>query len=218
MRNVRSRPFAEALATPRAPLLCLLGTPALRTNRRLVPLALRPKAVALVTYLALTGGEVSRHDAARLLFPEAEGPRAALRWHLAHLWSAAPRAIARSLRSTRDTLALPIATDVAAFREAADAICRRPGMVDAAAALALYRDDLVAGLGVSTTADFDNWLYVAQENLRRRFRQATLTFARWAQACRKAHQTVEPLSRLVTVDPYCRGRPHLAHRGLRGAR
>jgi pimeloyl-ACP methyl ester carboxylesterase len=184
-------------------LLCLLGTPALRTNRRLVPLALRPKAVALVTYLALTGGEVSRHDAARLLFPEAEGPRAALRWHLAHLRSAAPRAIARSLRSTRDTLALPIATDVAAFRVAADAICRRPGTVGAATALALYRADLVAGLGVSTTADFDNWLYVAQENLRRRFRQATLTFARWAQARRKAHQTVEPLSRLVTVDPYC---------------
>ena len=203
MRSVRSLPFAEALATPRAPLLCLLGTPVLRTNRRLVPLALRPKAVALVTYLALTGGEVSRHDAARLLFPEAEGPRAALRWHLAHLRSAAPRAISWRLRSTRDTLALPIATDVAAFRVAADAICRQPGMVGGAAALALYRDDLVAGLAVSTTADFDNWLYVAQESLRRRFRRATLTFARWAQACRKAHQTVEPLSRLVTVDPYC---------------
>lgn len=52
-------------------------------------------------------------------------------------------------------------------------------MPGAARALALYRDDLVAGLAVSATAEFDNWLYVAQESLRRDFRLATLALARW---------------------------------------
>jgi hypothetical protein len=56
---------------------------------------------------------------------------------------------------------------------------------------------------VSTTAEFDNWLYVTQEGLRRRFRQATLAFAGWALRHRRTRQAVEPLARLVTVDPYC---------------
>jgi hypothetical protein len=67
MQSLRSRSFAEALAAvPKATLLFLLGAPALRIRGQLVPLALRPKAVALVTYLALTDGEVSRRAAARL--------------------------------------------------------------------------------------------------------------------------------------------------------
>jgi pimeloyl-ACP methyl ester carboxylesterase/DNA-binding SARP family transcriptional activator len=184
-------------------MLCLLGPPALRAGSRLSPLTLRPKAVALIAYLGLAGGEVSRRDVARLLFPEADGPRAALRWHLAHLRAAAPPLIGRRLRSTRDALALPVPTDVAVFREAADAICRRPGTPGAADALALYRDDLVAGLTVSTTAEFDNWLYVTQEGLRRRFRQAVLAFARWAQRSGAVPTALAPLARLVTVDPYC---------------
>jgi pimeloyl-ACP methyl ester carboxylesterase/DNA-binding SARP family transcriptional activator len=200
---VRTVPFAAALALPRTPLLCLLGLPVLRSGGRASPLALRPKALALLTYLAVTGGEVTRRDAARLLFPEAEGPRAALRWHLAHLRSSAPASIARRLRTTRDGLALPITTDVAAFRAGADVICRRPATPGAAEILALYRDDLVAGLSVATTAEFDNWLYVEQENLRRRFRQATLVFARWGLTTGRGRHAVAPLARLVTVDPYC---------------
>jgi pimeloyl-ACP methyl ester carboxylesterase/DNA-binding SARP family transcriptional activator len=203
VRSVRTRPFAIALAPSRLPLLCLLGTPALRIGARHVPLALRPKAVALITYLALTGGDVSRHDAARLLFPQADGPRAALRWHLAHLRSAAPTPLVRRLRTTRDALMLAMPTDVALFGQAAAAICRCPATPGATRALGLYRADLVAGLAVSTTAEFDNWLYVAQEALRRRYRQATLAFARWAQRTRRAQRAIEPLARLATIDPYC---------------
>jgi len=203
IQSVRRRPFAEALALPKGPLLCLLGGPALRTQGPVVPLTLRPKALALVTYLALAGGEIPRRAAARLLFPEAEGPRAALRWHLAHLRASAPPALARRLRTTRETLTLAMATDVAVFRAGAEVICRRPSTRGAPGMLALYRDDLVAGLSVSTTAEFDNWLYVEQENLRRRFGQATLAFARWALSARRGRAAVGPLARLVTVDPYC---------------
>jgi pimeloyl-ACP methyl ester carboxylesterase/DNA-binding SARP family transcriptional activator len=183
-------------------MLGLLGPPGLVRRDRLVPLRLRPKAVALVAYLALADREVPRQEAARLLFPEAEGPLAALRWHLAHVRSAAPPLIARGLRATRNALSLSVATDVAWFRRGADAVVRRPAAPGAAGVLALYRDDLVAGLNLSTTADFDNWLYVTQEGLRRRFRQATVAFTRWALASRHAQDAVAPLARLVTVDPY----------------
>jgi hypothetical protein len=128
-----------------------------------MPLTLRPKVVALIAYLALEGRDVPRRDIARLLFPEAEQPRAVLRWHLAQVRSMAPSPIARHLKATRDSAALRISTDVALFRRNAQVISRRPGTRGAPRALALYRDDLVAGLAVSASAEFDNWLYVAQE-------------------------------------------------------
>ena len=202
-RNVRSDPFAAALALPKRTLLCLLGQPGLLSRGRFSPLALRPKAVALLMYLAMADGEVGRHDLARLLFPEAEEPLATLRWHLAFLRGAAPPFITRRLHATRGRLALSIPTDVALFRRGTATVCRHPGTPEAADVLALYRDDLVAGLAVSTSAEFDNWLYVAQESLRRRLREATLAFARWALDSRREGQAIEPLARLVTVDPYC---------------
>src|SRR5262245_4981359 len=199
----RTGPFAEALALPLGPRLCLLGQPAFFPGRRLLPMSLRLKGLALIVRLALADGEVRRRDVARLLFPEAEGALAALRWHLTHVRSTAPPFIAQRLRATRDGIALSIATDVALFLARVDALCRCPGSPGAAQVLALYRDDLVAGLAVSAAAEFENWLYVEQERLRRRFRQAVLVFARWALGARRARDVVAPLARLVTVDPYC---------------
>jgi pimeloyl-ACP methyl ester carboxylesterase/DNA-binding SARP family transcriptional activator len=153
--------------------------------------------------------EVSRRDLARLLFPEAEGPLGTLRWHLAHLRAEAPWT-ARGLRATRDGLRLRVPTDAARFAAGAEVVSLRPNVRGAAGVLALYHGDLVEGLTVSSTADFDNWLYVAQEGLRRRFRQAALAYAGWALRHRRAREAVEPLARLVTVDPYCED----AHVGL----
>lgn len=56
---------------------------------------------------------------------------------------------------------------------------------------------------MAAAAEFDNWVYVAQEAARRDFRRGMLAFARWAIDHRAARQALEPLSRLVTVDPYC---------------
>ena len=201
-RSVRTGSLAQALAPPRGELLCLLGAPAVLSRDRRVRLAVRPKAIALLTYLALNDRAVSRREVARLLFPKAEGPLATLRWHLAHLRAALP-SLARCLTATRDDLRLRIATDAAWFAATADVVSRRPDMRGAAGVLALYHGDLLAGVTVSSTAEFDNWLYVTQEALRRRFRQATLAFAEWALRHGRAREAVEPLARLVTVDSYC---------------
>lgn len=183
-------------------MLCLLETPAVRVEDRLSPLALRPKTLALITYLALTEGEAARHEVARLLFPDAEAPLAALRWHLNHLRSTAPAFIAGSLRASRNHVMLRAPTDVALFRRSAAHLSEFPDTPEAATTLALYRGDLVSSLSVSASPDFDNWLYVEQESLRRRFRQAAMAFARWSLAHDRAADALEPLSRLVSVDPY----------------
>src|SRR5262245_14324576 len=138
-RNVASLPFAEALAGRRAPLLCLLGKPALLARGRSTQLKVRPKAVALLAYLALAGVEISRRELAGLLFPEAEEPLGVLRWHLAHVRTAAPPFVARRLRSTRYGVALVIPTDVALFRGGMQLVRRRPETPGAARALVIYR-------------------------------------------------------------------------------
>ncbi len=80
-------------------MLCLLGKPAVLEDGELRPLVLRPKALAVLAYLALTERAVSRRDLATLVFPEAEEPLAALRWHLHHLRATGPGFIATNLMS-----------------------------------------------------------------------------------------------------------------------
>ena len=83
----------------------------------------------------------------------AEEPLAALRWHLHHLRATAPGFISRNLSAVPDHIGLSVPTDVALFRDGAGRICESPGEAGAPQILALYRDDLLAGLTVSTAAD-----------------------------------------------------------------
>ncbi|GAC1511070.1 MAG: hypothetical protein NVS2B16_11980 [Chloroflexota bacterium] len=75
--------------------------------------------------------------------------------------------------------------------------------VDAPTVLALYRDDLLSGLSISASPEFDTWLYIEQETVRRLFRQAATGFARAVLSTSRVGEAVEPLSTLVSVDPYC---------------
>lgn len=183
-------------------MLNLLGEPVVLEDGRAVPLALRPKALALLAYLAITARSAARRDLAGLLFPSAEDPLATLRWHVAHVRSRAPRSITDRLTITTGTMALTIATDVAAFRLGAAHIQEHPDAATALSVLEQYRGDLLAGLAVSASAEFDTWLYVERERLQRDFRQAVAAFARWALAHGNAAEAVRPLARLASLDPY----------------
>lgn len=184
-------------------MLCLFGAPATEVDGQFEPLRLRPKAVALLTYLALSREPVSRRELARLLFPEATEPLASLRWHLAHLRSSCPPWVVHGLHTTREDVALTVPTDVDAFRAGSGRLQALADAIDAPAVLALYRDDLLSGLSVSASAEFDTWLYIEQEALRRLFRQVTLGFARAVLTTSRIHEAIEPLSLLVSLDPYC---------------
>jgi pimeloyl-ACP methyl ester carboxylesterase/DNA-binding SARP family transcriptional activator len=178
-------------------VLCLLGPAALRTRGHLRPLELRPKALALLARLALLPGPQDRDLLADLLFPDAINPRESLRWQLSQVRGSLPLPI----QADRQTVELTALTDVARFRDGAERIVGGD-YDDAAAVLELYRGDLCSGLRVTASADFDNWLYVQEDELRRLLRRATLGYARSELAGGGASQVIPSLRRLTGIDPF----------------
>jgi pimeloyl-ACP methyl ester carboxylesterase/DNA-binding SARP family transcriptional activator len=182
-------------------MLCLLGPPAVRLDDALHPLRLRPKALALLAWLAVEG-PTTRTALGELIFSGAESPRATLRWHLSYLRDELPELLRARLLVTGDSLSFDVPTDVGAFKSEVTRVLEHPEAETAAAALALYRGDLCTGLTVSASAKFDTWLFVQQEGLRRVFRQAAVAFARYKLAMGNPAAAVQPLGQLIAVDPY----------------
>jgi pimeloyl-ACP methyl ester carboxylesterase/DNA-binding SARP family transcriptional activator len=184
-------------AAPYLGVLCFLGPAALRTGGRVRPLELRPKALALLVRLSLVQGPQDRDVLAELLFPDAMNPREGLRWQLSQLRASVPLRI----EADRRTVEMTASTDVARFRDGAERILRGD-CHDAAAVLSLYRGDLCSGLRVTASADFDNWLYVQEDELHRILRRATLTYAQAELAGGCVDAVVPSLRRLTEVDPF----------------
>src|SRR5438132_11584143 len=124
------------------------------------------KAQALLAYLALTSGQVHPRDKlAALLWPDTSpgSARTALRQTLFVLRKALGPAERASLVMTGDAVTLPaegVQTDVAAFEQAVAE--GSPAALERAAAL--YRGDLLAGLGV-VAPTFEDWLMSERERL-----------------------------------------------------
>lgn len=174
-------------------MIQLLGPPLLGSELGPQPLRLRPKTWALLARIAIAGKPLSRSAVAAEIFPDALDRLASLRWHLADLKRSLPAPLAGAIEAGPTTIRGTLETDVGAMRAAAE---------PAAELLALYRGDLCEGLAARTAPSFDGWLYVEQEELRRRFRRLTVA---WAERCRVARTpelAIPPLSRLATVEPY----------------
>jgi len=107
-----------------------------------------------------------------------------------------------ALHADRSVVSFVGPSDVSSFRAHVQDAIERPMDDGVDEVLALYRGDLCEGLAVNTSATFDTWLYVEQEALRRRFRQAVVAFARRALQTGAVRPALAPLGRLVQVDPY----------------
>ncbi len=137
------------------------------------------KALALLTYLAVTGKGHTRDSLAALLWPEgdAEHARSALRRTLSALTTAIG---AHQIEAGRQTIGLhPESTlicDVARFQTAI-AHSRGHGHPPAAPcsdcrrwlqeAAELYRGDFMAGFSLRDSLEFDDWQLIQAEHLRR---------------------------------------------------
>jgi DNA-binding SARP family transcriptional activator/pimeloyl-ACP methyl ester carboxylesterase len=183
-------------------MLCLLGPAATLVDGARSRLKLRPKSLALLARLALADGAVPRQELAHLLFPDADNPRAALRWHLLDLRRNLPPELNSAFEVTHDQVGIHAESDVRLFRSRCDhVIAGSDG--NSAEVLSLYHGDLCEGLTVSASLEFDAWLFVEQDALRRRFRQATLALAGTTVTPFSAEMALPHLSRLLSVDPYC---------------
>jgi DNA-binding SARP family transcriptional activator len=181
-------------------VLCLLGPPAIATAKGLRPVALRPKALALLARVALSEEKEERRVLAELLFHEAVDPRDSLRWHLSYLRARLPD----TLVVERTAVSFCMPTDVAAFRSGVRRIFSDPSAPEGDQTLALYRGDLCSGLHVAASADFHNWLYVQEDELRRTFRRAAVAYARAAHADGRAAAAMPSLRHLTEIDPTSR--------------
>ena len=157
--------------------LSLLGSPRIERDGAVVTVDTR-KATALIAYLAVTGQRHSRDSLATLLWPEngQTGARAALRRTLSTLNKALDGAW---LEVDRESLALAptdnLHIDVNRFRGLL-LECRRHGhpetdvcpacVAPLTEAVALYRDDFLAGFSLRDSSSFDDWQFFQAENLR----------------------------------------------------
>ena len=144
----------------------------------------------------------SAEASALLLFPAARTPRAALRWHPEPPPLRRPRRRPHPRRDPRCRRAHDPdrRRAVSRRRRTACPVSRLPRR-------AARSSPCIAGISspgspLSAAADFDDWLYVEQEGLRRLFRRAAVAFARWALSGRRADAALAPLSRLIAVEPY----------------
>ena len=142
--------------------LALLGPPVVRRDGTPVTFDTR-KAIALLALLAVTGREHSREQLADLLWPDADSAkgRASLRRTL----SVTAAAMGAGLTISRAAVTLEpraVQVDVRDFQ----ALIARPDAASLEQAVALYRDDFLAGFTVRGCPDFEDWQSSVADELR----------------------------------------------------
>jgi DNA-binding SARP family transcriptional activator len=158
--------------------LALLGAPRVEVNGAPLRVDTR-KAVALLAYLACSGGRHGRDQLAALLWPEADDAhaRAALRRTL----SALNHALDGTARVAADRMGLELVApgmelDVYRFRElvaACDAHGHEPERACGACAgplaeaVALHRGNFLAGFALRDAPEFEDWQLAEADTLRR---------------------------------------------------
>jgi DNA-binding SARP family transcriptional activator/Tfp pilus assembly protein PilF len=188
----------------------LLGAPRIEHDGAPVEVDTR-KATALVAYLAVTRGRHTRDALAGLLWPEYNQTRAraALRRTLSSLGGARAEGW---LVADRETVGLDrgaIRVDVDRFHELL-AECLTHGHAQAevcpdclsplSEAVAVYRDDFMAGFGLRDSAAFDDWQFFQAEGLRRELAGALERLARGRGALGEWEPAVAHARRWLALD------------------
>ena len=169
------------------------------------------KATALAAYLAVTRRGHTRDALAGLLWPEygQSRARAALRRTLSSLGKARAEGWLRADREGVDLAHDAIGVDVLRFQDLL-AECRRHGHPESevcpeclpplSEAVALYRDDFMAGFGLRDSVAFDDWQFFQSESLRRELAGALQRLARGRGALGEWEAAVAHARRWLALD------------------
>ena len=195
--------------------IALLGAPRIEVDGRALVVDTR-KATAVLAFLAVTGHMHTRAVIADLLWPDAdpERSRSALRRTLSTLRGALGE---DRLISDRVNLALNLdgaSFDLAEFRRVA--VDPTVGIDALTRAVALHRDELLAGFALRDSADFDDWQREAQETVRR---ERASALDRLADLLALEGRFDEPFARRATrrrARPISRMRPRARSRARGG--
>ncbi|MCC7352327.1 MAG: hypothetical protein IT330_01115, partial [Anaerolineae bacterium] len=190
--------------------LFFLGAPRMERDGMEIEVDTR-KAVALMAYLAVTRQSHSRGALAALFWPEYDQARAALRRTL----SALNKALAGDwLDADRESIGLKESADLwvdvvrfqgllsecKAQNQPAAAVCP-PCLAGLAEAVALYRDDFLAGFTLRDSPGFDDWQLFQTESLRRDLGGALERLARCHSALGDFEEAISYARRWLALDP-----------------
>lgn len=185
--------------------LYLFGPPRLALNGQPIDIN-RRNVLALAAYLAVTRRPHSRDALAAIFWPEAEPSRAraALRRTLSALNTALD---GDWLDADRETIGLAIErdiwVDVLQFKEClAEARPGLAGLTTLTEAIALYRDDFLAGFTLRDSPAFDEWQFFQSEALRHELTHALERLTQiYSQQQGDAHTALTYAQRRVEIDP-----------------
>src|SRR5918995_531532 len=189
--------------------ISLLGTPRIEHDGVPVEVDTR-KAIALAAYLAVTGQIQTRDALAGLLWPEysQSRARAALRRTLSSLGKARAEGW---LRADRESVGLDDAiwVDVARFHDLL-AECKEHGhpesevcpdcLLPLTEAVALYRNDFMAGFGLRDSVAFDDWQFFQSESLRKELAGTLERLARGRAALGEWEVAIAHARRWLAMD------------------
>ncbi len=192
--------------------LVLLGIPRIELDGKPIGFETR-KAVALLSYLAVSGQRHGRDALIALLWPESDRKRgrSALRRTLSPLNSAFD---GFWLDADNETIALApngdFWLDVAQFQHLAES-WRRHGhtrrqpcdacLDDLAAAVALYQDDFMAGFTLADCPEYDNWQTYQRERLHQARTDALQRLAQGHAERRQYARAITYARQAVALDP-----------------
>jgi DNA-binding SARP family transcriptional activator/tetratricopeptide (TPR) repeat protein len=195
---------------PRARIL-LLGAPHVEHDGEQIEVDTR-KATALLAYLAVTRRRHARDALAGLLWPEYNQTRAraALRRTLSSLGVARAAGWLVADRESVDLVRDEVWVDVDRFHGLL-AECRTHGHAEGevcaeclpplSEAVALYRDDFLAGFALRDSAAFDDWQFFQGEELRRELAGALERLSIGHGARQGWEQAITHARRWMALDP-----------------
>jgi DNA-binding SARP family transcriptional activator/pimeloyl-ACP methyl ester carboxylesterase len=192
--------------------LSLFGLPRLERDAETIPIP-RRKTLALLAYLAVTGGAHSRDALATLLWPEYDQSSALanLRRELSRLKDALgePALIADRLLvelSPQAGLWLDVATFQAKLKEGLDLSHSQDSLSNACLealqeAVGLYHDDFMAGFSLPDAPGFDEWQFFQGEELRRSLADALERLIEMHISRAEYAQAISYARRWLSLDP-----------------
>jgi DNA-binding SARP family transcriptional activator len=178
--------------------LHLLGPPRIEASGRPVALETR-KAVALLSYLAVVPGPVTRESLMALLWPDADPDhgRSVLR---RTLYVIKRTELGSCVRLAQDTVSMPteagLHVDVRQFESELDKAFQHDHPLDERCgdcldhltrAAQLYRDEFLKGFHLRDTVDFDDWQFFECQRLESRLARGLERLAR----CRASYGATE---------------------------
>jgi len=190
--------------------ILLLGAPRIEHDGVPVEVDTR-KATALAAYLAVTKQSHTRDALAGLLWPEysQSRARAALRRTLSSLGKARAEGWLHADRENVELADDTIWVDVSRFHELLSE-CKGHGHVESEVcpeclaplteAVALYRDDFMAGFGLRDSVAFDDWQFFQSESLRRELAGALERLTRGRGALGEWETAVAHARRWLAMD------------------